>query len=191
MADGGRVIAGSAAGVRLAPAERGTRPLSDRVKQALFAALSADGAFAPGAAFLDLFAGTGAGGIEALSRGAERAVFVEQAAGACRVIADNLERSRLANGSVVCADVASYLERDPISAGGPFRAVLIDPPYGMPLLEPALTRLAGGGWLRPDATVVAKHFWRDQPPERAGELHLIRQRRFGETMLTFYRTEER
>ena len=89
MADAGRVIAGSAKGVRLTAPGPGTRPLADRVKQTLFGILEPE---LEGAAVLDLFAGSGAGGIEALSRGAASAVFVERDAGAVRVIAENLRR---------------------------------------------------------------------------------------------------
>ena len=106
MADAGRVIAGSARGVRLAAPGPGTRPLGDRVKQTLFAMLEPE---LDGARVLDLFAGSGAGGIEALSRGAARAVFVEKDGGAARVIADNLRRAGVADrGRVVRREAASW-----------------------------------------------------------------------------------
>lgn len=189
MADAGRVIAGAAKGTRLLAPGDGTRPISDRVKQALFGALEADGLLRPDGAFLDLFAGSGAAGIEALSRGCGRAVLVEHDAGACRVIAANLERSRLAGGTVIRADVSAFLAGAAIDVGGPFGAVLLDPPYGSALVAPALERLAdaAGGWLTPGAVVVAKHFWRDEPAAQAGRLGRYRGRRFGETMLSFYR----
>jgi len=189
MADAGRVVAGSAKGLRLLAPGQGTRPLSDRVKQALFGALEADGLLGPDDAFLDLFAGSGAAGIEALSRGCGRAVFVERDAGACRVIAANLERSRLAGGSVVRADALALLTAPFDAGGGPFSGCLIDPPYDTRLVEPVLELLGdpGRGWLTPGAVVVAKHFWRDQPAAQAGRLWRYRERRFGETMLSFYR----
>ena len=92
MADAGRVIAGSARSIRLDAPGPGTRPLGDRVKQTLFAMLEPD---LPGARFLDLFAGSGAAGIEALSRGAGHATFVERDAGAATVIVGNLARTHL------------------------------------------------------------------------------------------------
>lgn len=188
MADGGRVIAGAARGARLEAAGEGTRPMTGRVKEALFASLAAEGIFDDGGAFLDLFAGSGAGGIEALSRGAAEATFVEHDRRAGDVISRNLERAELAGGRVVCGDVLTFLAAAP-PAGAPFRAVLLDPPYDEPLLAPALSRLgaSGAGWLTADAVVVAKHFWRDEPPAEAAGLHAFRRRRFGETMLTFYR----
>ena len=181
-----------------APGE-GTRPLGDRVKQTLFAILEPD---LPGAAVLDLFAGSGAGGIEALSRGAARAVFVERDAAAARVIAENLVRARLAErGTVTRADALTYMA-DRAVADGPFDVVLVDPPYAEPhLLEAALIRLGAGvsattgasgtgpsaPLLRPEAWVVAKHFWRTPPPPAVGLLASVRTRRFGETALTFFR----
>ena len=187
MADAGRVIAGSARGIRLAAPGPGTRPLGDRVKQTLFAILEPD---LPGARVLDLFAGSGAAGIEALSRGAALAVFVERDEAAVRVIEANLARARLAAGArVVRAEVMAYLA-GPLSAAGPFDVALLDPPYAEPgLLARALERLGDPacGLLAPEARVVAKHFWRPPPPARTGLLASERERRFGETALTFYR----
>ena len=185
--DAGRVIAGSARGIRLEAPGPVTRPLGDRVKQTLFAILEPE---LPGAHVLDLFAGSGAAGIEALSRGAARATFVEQDPAALRALAANLARTRLIErGTVVAADVAVWLGGPGPPAAEHFDLVLVDPPYAqtdllvttLRLLEP---RLAAG------ARVVAKHFWRDQPPTRIGLLASDRQRRFGETTLTFYRREE-
>ena len=185
MADAGRVIAGSAKGVRLAAPGEGTRALTDRVKQTLFAILEPD---LVGAAVLDLFAGSGAAGIEALSRGADRAVFVEQDAGAARVIAGNLARARLSDrGRVVRRDALAWLG-DPsgAAADGPFDLVVLDPPYAdEAALVHTLERL--GAHVRPGGRVVAKHFWRTAPPATSGLLASERVRRFGETSLTFYR----
>ena len=192
MSDAGRVIAGTAKGTRLLAPGEGTRPFGDRVKQTLFAILEPD---LRGATVLDLFAGSGAGGIEALSRGAARAVFVERDRTAVRVITENLARARVAErGAVVRSDALAYLaERG--ATDGPFDLVLLDPPYAAAdLLESALARLAaptatgsGSGILQPDAWVVAKHFWRTPLPQAVGLLASVRTRRFGETALTFYR----
>jgi 16S rRNA (guanine966-N2)-methyltransferase len=188
MADAGRVIAGSAKGVRLAAPGPGTRPLADRVKQTLFAMLEPE---LEDAVVLDLFAGSGAGGIEALSRGAARAVFVERDGGAARVIAENLRRAGLtAAGEVVRRDAVAWLA-DPAgaAAAGPFNIVLLDPPYAdadalVHALDLAGRHLANGG------VVVAKHFWREAPPAHPGLLASVRERRFGETALTFYRRRD-
>ena len=188
MADAGRVIAGSAKGVRLAAPGPGTRPLADRVKQTLFAVLEPE---LDAAVVLDLFAGSGAGGIEALSRGAARAVFVEKDGGAARVIAENLRRAGLsAQGEVVKRDAVAWLA-DPAGAAssGPFDVVLVDPPYAdTDALEHALELV--GAQLAPGGVVIAKHFWRDAPPSDTGLLASVRERRFGETALTFYRRRD-
>jgi len=191
MADAGRVIAGSARGVRLAAPGPGTRPLADRVKQTLFAVLESE---LPEAAVLDLFAGSGAAGIEALSRGATRAVFVEKDASAVRTIHENLRRTGLDGpaAEVVRVDAIAWLERggfDDSKAVGVFDVVVVDPPYAeTELLARALGILGAEASriLAPRARVVAKHFWRERPPARIGLLASERERRFGETALTFY-----
>ena len=193
--DAGRVIAGTAAGRRLTAPGPGTRPLSDRVKQTLFAILEPE---LPGAQFLDLCAGSGAGGIEALSRGAALAVLVEQDGRTCKVIAENLARTGLAGPAavVVRAEAQAWLGAALQPAGvpppgAPFGLVLLDPPYDqVALLEALLATLgdpAAAAIVADHALVVAKHFWRAAPPARIGLLRSTRERRFGETSLTFYR----
>ena len=184
MPDAGRVIAGTARSIRLQAPGEGTRPLADRVKQTLFAILEPD---LRGASFLDLFAGSGAAGIEALSRGAAHATFVDQDQGAVRIIKANLQLTGLADRATVTrGDVLAWL-RDPARANEPARdVVLLDPPYwDTGVLTTALEALSP--LLAPTARVVAKHFWRDAPPARVGLLASDRERRFGETALTFYR----
>lgn len=190
--DAGRVIAGAAKGVRLRAPGPGTRPLADRVKQTLFAILEPD---LPGARVLDLFAGSGAAGIEALSRGAGRVAFVERDRTAVDAIAANLRSAGFADRlpDVHRGDVLDYL-RGPAVQAGPFDLVIVDPPYGQPDLLRATLDVLGdpieGAMVSPGTRVVAKHFWRDRPPERVGMLALERERRFGETALAFYRREE-
>jgi 16S rRNA (guanine(966)-N(2))-methyltransferase RsmD len=184
-------VAGTARGLRLETPPDGTRPLTDRVKEALFAALDASGALK--GPFLDLFAGSGAAGIEALSRGAASATFIERDGKACAVIGSNLRRVHLERDvHVVRADVVSYLQGGTPAERTPYRACVIDPPYKDVIIERTLELLGDEAlrWLTDDAVVVAKHFWRDDPPERAGRLERTRQRRFGETMLSFYTSTE-
>jgi 16S rRNA (guanine(966)-N(2))-methyltransferase RsmD len=185
--DGGRVIAGTARGIRLAAPGSGTRPLGDRVKQTLFAILEPD---LPGANVLDLFAGSGAAGIEALSRGAAHATLVEHDKAAAAVIAANLDRTHVADRArVVRADALAWLRGPEAARGGPFGVVVLDPPYAEPgILADALAAL--GPHVPPGGRVVAKHFWRDPPPAEVGLLASERERRFGETTLTFYRRQE-
>ncbi len=186
--DAGRVIAGTARGIRLDAPGPGTRPFGDRVKQTLFAILEPD---LPGAPVLDLFAGSGAAGIEALSRGAAHATFVERDKGAAAVIAANLGRTHLAGERVriVRAEALAWLRGPEAAAAAPFGVVILDPPYAETgLLADALA--AVGPLVAPGGRVVAKHFWRDPPPAEVGLLASERERRFGETTLTFYRRQE-
>ncbi len=190
VSDGGagRVIAGTARGLRLDAPGDVTRPLSDRVKEALFAILEPD---LRDRRVLDLFAGSGAAGIEALSRGAGVATFVERDRKAIAVIRANVDRSRLGGTAarIVESDVLRWLRSGLASQDGAWDVVIIDPPYDKPdLLISALEILGGESALvSASGVVVAKHFWRDQPPERIGLLASDRARRFGDTALTFYR----
>lgn len=185
----GRVIAGSARGTRLSGVGPETRALGDRVKQTLFAILEPH---LRGGRFLDLFAGSGAGGIEALSRGADVAVFVERDRRAAAAIAANLAVARFAAPSAVLvrAEAIGWLGGPEAQRHGPYDAALVDPPYDRPdLLVAALQALGdpARGALAADAVVAAKHFWRESPPRETGLLASFRERRFGETTLTFYR----
>jgi len=178
-----RVIAGSCRGVPLvAPRDRGTRPITDRVKETLFAIL---GERVPDARVLDLYAGSGAIGIEALSRGATSADFVEHARGALDALRANLARTRLEAGARVHAtDVARFLGAP---AGGPWDLAILDPPYEARAIVAPLVALVPH--LAPRATVVVKHFWRTEIPP-VDRLAITRQRRFGETMLTYLQLED-
>jgi 16S rRNA (guanine(966)-N(2))-methyltransferase RsmD len=173
-----RVIAGTARGVPLrAPRDRATRPVTDRVKETLFGIL---GQRVPDARVLDLYAGSGALGIEALSRGAVHATFVERGREALATIRLNLERTGLAAAaSVQGRDVDQFLARD---TGGPYDLAFLDPPYEERAILAPLERLVP--LLAPSASVVVKHFWRTEVPTPSG-LARWRDRRFGETALTF------
>ncbi len=186
MGDAGRVIAGSARGVRLAAPGSATRPLGDRVKQAVFGALEPS---LDGAAVLDLCAGSGGAGIEALSRGSRHAILVEHDPGTCRVIAENLRRAAVADRArVVRGDALAYL-RGPAAVDGPFDVVILDPPYADDALREAclLALGAADGPLDPGGVVVATAFGKRPPPATAGLLRSTRERRFGETLVVFYR----
>jgi 16S rRNA (guanine966-N2)-methyltransferase len=177
-----RVIAGTARGLRLAtPKDAQTRPISDKAKESLFGTL---GDRVVGARLLDLYAGSGAIGIEALSRGADHATFVERARPAVAVIRENLERTGFGGQATVRAEtVERFLET---TGAGPWDVVVLDPPYAERTLGPPLERLRRH--LAPGALVVVKHFWRTPIPADAG-LAVTRSRRFGETALTFLEEE--
>lgn len=186
MAGAGRVVAGSARGITLAAPGPGTRPLADRTKQAVFAALEP---ILREAAVLDVCAGSGAGGIEALSRGAARAVFVDRDPGAARAISENLRRTGLGGAAVVQRREAAAALRALAAAGERFDLVIVDPPYADAGLRRAVLAILGSpaAALHAGATVVVTGHWREPPPDEVGLLRSSRARRFGETLVTFYR----
>ncbi len=151
-----RVIGGQWRSRRLEfPDLPGVRPTPDRVRETLFNWLAP---MLPGARCLDLFAGSGALGIEALSRGAAEVVFVERDPAAVRVLRDNLARLKAENGRVELAEALTWL-RQPAT---PFEIVLLDPPFGAGLLEPVCAALEAGGWLQATAWIYleAEAGWR-------------------------------
>lgn len=177
-----RITAGTAKGTHLRTPGAGVRPTSDRVKEALFNALAPR---LTDARILDLFAGTGALGIEALSRGAAAAVFVERDARAAAAIRRNLaaahleEHGEVRRGTVPAA--LDGLERD----GAAFDLILLDPPYGQALPARTLARLATSPLLAAGGIIAAEGHWRDDPGEVPG-LRRVRDARYGETGLWFY-----
>ena len=174
-----RVIAGSAGGIHLdAPRDRAIRPITDRVKETLFSIL-ADRVL--DARVLDLYAGSGAIGIEALSRGAARATFVDRSSKAVDAIKANLRRTRLEEAADVRAtDAIRFLSGT--AAAERYDLAFLDPPYEERAILAPLERLAP--MLAPGATVVVKAFWRTPIPTLGG-MRTWRERRFGETTLTF------
>ena len=185
-----RVITGKAKGHRLKSVPgRGTRPITDRAKLALFSIIGDD---VVGCRFLDLFAGTGQVGIEALSRGAREAVFVEQAGPALRIIRENLAHTRLEAGArVMRADVFEFLvpKAEPVAA---FDYVYIAPPQYQRLWIKTLQTLdVHPGWLADDAWVIAQIHPREYEGLELEHLALFDQRSYGSVMLCFYMTTMR
>jgi 16S rRNA (guanine966-N2)-methyltransferase len=178
-----RVIAGRLGGRRLvAPRGAATRPTADRVREALFSALGD----LTGAAVCDLYAGTGALGIEALSRGARRAVFVESGRPALAALRENLAALDLQDAALVlAAPVERALAR--LAGEGPFDLVFLDPPYAaLPQAAAAAARLAGPlGLLAPAGRVSLEHSSRDAPPEIEG-LARDSTRTYGDTAISLY-----
>jgi 16S rRNA (guanine966-N2)-methyltransferase len=177
-----RVIGGEAGGRRLVAPKGGARPTTDRVKEALFAALGPDAV--ADAVVLDLFAGSGALGIEALSRGAARAEFVDRERRAGDAVRANLEATGFADRARVhVAPAASFLRRSGLAAG--FDLVFLDPPYDLDASDVAsvLADLDAPGVLAPEATVVVETR-RDADPELPPEWTVRWQRAYGDTLLT-------
>jgi len=177
-----RVISGIAKGIQLqAVPGSGTRPISDRVKEAVFNILADE---ILGSRVLDLFAGTGSVGIEALSRGAELAVFIEKHPKAIATIRTNLKRTDLeARAQVVRADVFKFLAEPP----QPFDLVYIAPPQYQGLWSQTLRTLdAQPEWLDPHGLAVVQIFPKEMEPLPLTSLQLADQRKYGSTLLCFY-----
>ena len=175
-----RIIAGSRRGARIAaPKGQTTRPTGDRVREAAYNLIGP----VDGASVLDLYAGSGAMGLEALSRGAERVTFVENDRVACRAIAANLEKLRLTGARVVCQDVMTTLRQEART----YDLVLVDPPYGTwPELEPRLTQLLPRV-LAEDGLLVVETGARTEP---ALPLAQRTSRRYGSARLTLFEHPE-
>jgi 16S rRNA (guanine966-N2)-methyltransferase len=181
-----RVVAGSQKGRRLKqPTSPGLRPTSARVKEALFSIIAAR---LPNANVLDLYAGTGALGLEALSRGARNVIFVENQQASIQVLRENIALCGLMHNSrIIAQDVTAFLSTDfPPHDNRPFDVVFADPPYDDSNLEPLLTKLGSCQKVASDGLVVIEHFKKTSMPLRGGCLEQLRQSRYGDTMLTFY-----
>ena len=177
-----RIVGGSHGGrVLRAPAGAATRPTSEKVRQAIFNILPD----AEGAHVLDVFAGSGALGIEALSRGAAHATFFETAKPALAAVRANLHELDLeARATVVAGDAVALAARHAPPA--PYRLVFIDPPYRSDLAVRAGQALSPEK-LADDAVIVIEHDRRNAPPDELGSLLRTDQRRYGDTLVSFYR----
>ena len=179
-----RVIAGTARGTQLkTPEGMQTRPTIDRVKEALFSIIHFD---LPGAKVLDLFGGTGQLGIEALSRGAKSAVFVDEREDACRLIKENLRRTKLEqDAQVVRSDYLAYLSR----CREKFNIILLDPPYAEVFLENSLKQITEIDILQSGGIIVAERpLGKDLPWEFSGYTR-SKDYKYGKTLLTLYRKD--
>ncbi|KAF0677315.1 16S rRNA (guanine(966)-N(2))-methyltransferase RsmD [Profundibacterium mesophilum] len=187
-----RIIGGAHRGLALASVGKGDaaahlRPTTDRVRESLFNLLAGGGHGpnpVPGAQVLDLFAGTGALGLEALSRGAARVSFVEKGDAAARLIRENIAKCR-------AQEITRLLRRDARrlgeNSGAAHDLVFLDPPYGKALGEAALAAALDGGWIAPGALVV----WEESvPPQLPAGLIPSGQRRYGDTWITLARVAE-
>ena len=177
-----RVITGSARGIQLkTPEGMTTRPTTDRVKEAMFSIIHFE---IPGADVLDLFGGTGQLGIEALSRGAKSAVFVDAGEPACRLIRENLKRTKLeAQGKVVRNDYLAYLAR----AKEQFDIILLDPPYAEVFLESAIKKITEIDILRQNGIIVAERPLGKELPWEFPGYDRSKDYKYGNTLLTIYR----
>jgi 16S rRNA (guanine966-N2)-methyltransferase len=187
-----RVIAGEAGGRRLAvPVGRDTRPTSDRAREGLFATIVSMVGSLAGARVLDLYAGSGAVGLEALSRGAGHVLLVESGARAGRVIRANIEAIGLPGAEVITDRVERVLARGPDSAAiqDRYDVVFADPPYAQPDQEVSgmLETLAGRDWLAPGALVIVERATRSGPVSWPAGFTADRARRYGEATFWYAR----
>jgi 16S rRNA (guanine966-N2)-methyltransferase len=183
-----RVVGGRLRGRALqAPDSRAIRPTSDRLREALFDILAHRyGGRLEGARVVDLFAGSGALGIEALSRGASFALFVDSGAEARALLRGNVEALALGGVTRIWRADATKLGRAP--AGPPFDLAFLDPPYGQGLAGPALASLAAGGWLGAEALAVVEESAKTDLSAPEG-LTLADERTYGDTKLAFFTSE--
>lgn len=177
-----RVITGKARGVQLkTPDGLTTRPTTDRVKEALFSIIQFE---IPGAAVLDLFGGTGQLGIEALSRGAKNAVFVDAGEPACRLIRENLKRTKLeVDAKVIRSDYLDYLKR----CREKYNIIFLDPPYAEVFLENALKCITEIDILHSGGIIVAERPLGKELPWEFEGYQRSRDYKYGKTLLTVYR----
>jgi 16S rRNA (guanine966-N2)-methyltransferase len=176
-----RIIAGVAGGRRIAVPKKGTRPTSDRVREALFGALAHDPGI-EGAAVLDLCAGSGALGLEALSRGAAHALFVESDRRAAEVLRRNVATVGLPGAEVLAVDAGALMHS---RARRTYDIVLIDPPYGLPASTVVgwLTDAEFHGWLTAGSVVAIERAARDGAFPWPEPLRSVRDRRYGDTVV--------
>ena len=179
-----RVISGKARGVNLkTPAGMATRPTADRVKEAVFSIIQFD---LPGASVLDLFGGTGQLGIEALSRGANDAVFVDERDDACRLIRENLKRTKLeSQAQVIRSDYGAFLK----GATQKFDIILLDPPYAEVFLENSLNLITQIDILQSGGIIVT-----ERPVEKAllwdfPGYNRSKDYKYGNTLITLFRKD--
>ena len=179
-----RVVSGIARGTVLkTPDGMATRPTTDRVKEAMFSIIQFD---IPCARILDLFGGTGQLGIEALSRGADHATFVDMSTDSCRLIKENLKRAKLAEkATVVCSDYLQFLNK----SVDKFDIVLLDPPYAEVFLETALKTITEIDILQSGGIIVTERpLGKELPCEFAGYTR-SKDYKYGNTLLTLYRKD--
>ncbi|MDB4971200.1 MAG: SAM-dependent methyltransferase [Myxococcales bacterium] len=183
-----RIIGGRVGGRTLkTPKGSNTRPTSDKVRGAIFNILAARSD--PPARVLDLYAGSGALGLEAVSRGAETALFIDVDGDACDLIRANADALGLA-AEVKCSPVVRWINKE---AGGTYGWIFLDPPYSSHEtgeMGKALELIAKKGLLDPEGFLVAEHEWRNAPEDRYGPLALLDRRRYGQTAVSLYRLEE-
>lgn len=183
-----RVISGKARGLKLnTPKNEDVRPTTDRVKESLFNIINF---YIMDNNILDLFAGTGSLGIECLSRGANKCVFVDKSKESMAIVKSNIKKARVENESITLnidfkSAIASLGHK-----GEKFTVIFMDPPYYEDMFIDALTLVDKNDLLEEDGIIVAEHDTKDKFPDNVGRLFKDREKKYGKTTLTFYKMEE-
>ncbi|HEX3030354.1 MAG TPA: 16S rRNA (guanine(966)-N(2))-methyltransferase RsmD [Clostridia bacterium] len=180
-----RVISGTAKGHKLKTLKgNSTRPTSDRVKESLFNIISG---FCEDAEVLDLYAGTGNLGIEALSRGAKFSVFVDKSRECFDIIRENLNATKMSEKALIMTtEVGNGIQKLALESRK-FDIIFLDPPYNKNLIEEALYLISKNVIIKDDGIIIAERDVADNIPEEVGSLRLVRNQKYGDTILSFYR----
>lgn len=161
-----------------------TRPTTDKVKEAIFSMI---GPYFDGGWVLDLFAGTGGLGIEALSRGAERAVFIDMERASIDVVKHNVAAAGLSDRAEIYRNEAGRAVKALAKRGAAFRYIFLDPPYRMKEMDSLMLQLADTGLVEPGAVIVVEHDVEHTYPEQAGQFEQVKRAYYGDTAVTVYR----
>lgn len=183
-----RVISGEARGIRLTALKGdNTRPTSDKVKESIYNIINP---YIYDARFLDLFSGTGNMGLEAVSRGAEKAVLVEKHRPCFKIIQDNITKTRLGDRvELLKSDVYTAIKRLS-SENEKFDIIFMDPPYSKDLVRPCLEGISNGNLLDDDGIIIIEHDTKDLIEDKIGNLVKYREKKYGNTMISFFSKEE-
>ncbi len=183
-----RVISGKARGLKLnTPKNDDVRPTTDRVKESLFNMINS---YIMDSEILDLFAGTGSLGIECLSRGANQCIFVDNSKESINIVKSNIKKARVENESIVLnLDFKSAIN-SLSSKNKQFDVIFMDPPYYKNMFSDALSAVDNNNLLKEDGIIVVEHDTVDKFPDNMGRLYKSREKKYGNTTLTFYKLEE-
>jgi len=182
-----KVVGGIAKGRRIRPPKTSLRPTSEKVKEALFDILKER---VNGSIFLDLYAGTGGVGIEALSRKAKRVIFVESNPSSIKGLKENISSLGFEERvDIIASSARGFLEKA-IERGERFDIIFLDPPYHTGEIDRIFKILSEGDILSQKGVLVAEHFKKKRLPEEVGHLMLLREYRYGDTVLTLFINRE-
>ena len=183
-----RVISGKARGLKLnAPKNNDVRPTTDRVKESLFNMINP---YMMESSILDLFAGTGSLGIECLSRGANKCIFLDSSKESIGIIKSNIKKARVEKESIVLnCDFKSAINSLALKTET-FDVIFMDPPYYKNMFDDALNSIDNNNLLKEDGIIVVEHDTKDKFPDSIGRLYKSRDKKYGNTTLTFYKMEE-